>query len=194
MSCGTTGAQGWTLSTQNVTTADGQSITCGKCSAKTCPSGSSLGSKFCSSGYHLTTIGYSGNASCTKCEKTCADGYAQSPAGCGNSQGWTLGMVDSKGCGKCIAKTCDSSFSNIDCDNTVNGYRCVTCYSGNNKKGKIVSCSSLGYRCDCQTYCSNSNDSSLNSGNSNLTNPGNSSGSLQTGVIKPVQCMCYAGT
>lgn len=58
--CGTY-ASGWTVTTTTV-----GSKTCGKCTAKSCPTGSAVLTPFCPNGT-IQTVGYSGNSTCKKC-------------------------------------------------------------------------------------------------------------------------------
>lgn len=51
--------------------------------------------------------GYVKSSDGTSCEKVgCQDGYGKTVEECGNAGGWTLGTLDSSGCGKCTPKTC----------------------------------------------------------------------------------------
>ena len=99
--CGTNNGQGWTITKDEAG--------CGKCTAKTCPTGSQT--THCGSGYNETIVGYAGNTACYKCEaKTCSKGYAKDVKSCGTTgaEGWKLNtsVTDDAGCYKCTEKTC----------------------------------------------------------------------------------------
>ena len=91
--CGSSGANGWTFTTSGQSGGE----TCGKCTAKTCPTDTST-SQTCSNGTYTkgTAVGssyYAGNSRCYSCEYTCnnTSGYT-SNSSC-TSGGYTCTSV-----------------------------------------------------------------------------------------------------
>ena len=89
----------------------------------------------CESGYRLNTAK-------TACEaSTCPTGYAKSVEGCGDtgSDGWTLGIKDSNGCGKCTKNECsgNAEYTSVDkCGSSgANGWNYSSCYYGDELRG-----------------------------------------------------------
>jgi len=68
---------------------------------------------------------------------TCADGYAKVVADCGTSgaRGWTLGTLDSSGCGKCTAKKCLNAV-----DSCPEHAMCSLCYTGDTVVSQFGNC------------------------------------------------------
>ena len=71
---GSCGAQplGWDFEGKTIC---GGTITCGKCTAKTCPAGTDTSKKACSYPTSLQIMGYTGDKACTRCtQPTCPSG------------------------------------------------------------------------------------------------------------------------
>lgn len=102
--CGDSGAKGWLFESQTV----GDTLVCGKCTAKTCEEGSKPGG-VCIAPKVGIVVGYAGDKKCVKCG-SCSEGYASDAKYCG--AGYTLGTKkDANGCYECVAKDCPEGSS-----------------------------------------------------------------------------------
>jgi len=74
---------------------------------------------------------------CISKSESCPTGYGKTVADCGTSGalGWTLGALDSSGCGRCWVKGC-SGLGASSCEHAV----CSICWSGDNKIEQIERC------------------------------------------------------
>ena len=144
--CGKLGSSGWTLGAN--CNLSGTSW-CKKCTARSCPRGSSTTAKTCSAKQKKVTKGYSGDTACTVCS-TCKTNYASAASGCGTrgATGWKLGITkDSIGCYICTAKACPSGShveGNFQIACPVNQEKVLTGYSGD----------SPCYKCQIRPACS----------------------------------------
>ncbi len=125
---------------------------CGKCVAKTCPSGFTKGLADCngkahSEGWTHSSSGYSGDSICGRCDaKSCAQGYTAGLADCnGQSQpsGWTHssnGYAGDSICGKCSANSCPAGYTAgvTQCSNTTSWTYGSNGYAGNSICGKCT--------------------------------------------------------
>ncbi len=126
--CGTY-ASGWTVTTTTV-----GSKKCGKCVAKSCPSGSSIFPPFCNG--TISIVGYSGNNTCKKCSS---------------------GSVTIDCCSLSFDYDCRSVGGGCSNSSTYNGKRCTSC-SPSTVDPVEQTCCSKGYKYDCTNIgkgCSN---------------------------------------
>ena len=153
--CGTSGSNGWSLSTTTVEASNGSQVTCGKCTALNCRRPSpyqsiadcgtrgALGWNFTES----STI-YHGDEPCGTCHAlSCDDGFSivwQSVADCGTSAGYgwnfvTKGFNGDSPCGKCTAKNCPSGYA-TSCGSNQIAEEDPRSYAGDDKCYKCTSC------------------------------------------------------
>ncbi len=153
--CGTSGSNGWSLSTTTVEASNGSQVTCGKCTALDCRRPSpyqsiddcgtrgALGWNFTES----STI-YHGDEPCGTCHAlSCDDGFSivwQSVADCGTSAGYgwnfvTKGFNGDSPCGKCTAKNCPSGYA-TSCGSNQIAEEAPRSYAGDDKCYKCTSC------------------------------------------------------
>ena len=142
--CGSKAADGWSFTASNL--ANGNDP-CGLCSKLKCQNGysSSVSAANCKPGESFTSLGFSGDSPCGKCEISCPEGFTAgltdpSQCGVGGEDGWFVEFNGNESCGLCTPKTCgdyglDSTRYSTVClsekvyigNDLVDCYDCVGC-------------------------------------------------------------------